>query len=35
MRQFPVTVGVFENEDEVAAIPFDAIAFNLNGLWAD
>lgn len=28
-------LGVFENEDEVAAVPFDAIAFNLGGLWAD
>ncbi|MCA1851127.1 MAG: hypothetical protein LC647_01660 [Beggiatoa sp.] len=28
-------LGVFENEDEVAALPFDAIAFNLGGLWAD
>jgi Uma2 family endonuclease len=28
-------LGVFENEDEVTAVPFDAIAFNLGGLWAD
>jgi Uma2 family endonuclease len=28
-------LGVFENEDEVAAVPFDAIAFNLGGLWSD
>ena len=28
-------LGVFENEDEVAVVPFDAIAFNLGGLWAD
>ena len=28
-------LGVFENEDEVEAVPFDAIAFHLGGLWAD
>lgn len=28
-------LGIFENEDEVAAVPFDAIAFNLGGLWTD
>ena len=28
-------LGVFENEDEMAAVPFDAIAFNLGGLWSD
>ena len=28
-------LGVFEDEDDVAAVPFDAIAINLGGLWAD